>query len=94
MALRALVAPPPATSRNSRWGSTQHLPALGGRLRTVGAAFRSSAAVAASHVQEHGYFMAAMGCADAAGFTHSVFTGLIVAGASFLALEWRVSKNA
>lgn len=38
--------------------------------------------------------MAAMGCADAAGFVHSVFAGLIVSGAAFLALEWRVSKGA
>jgi hypothetical protein len=67
---------------------------LGGRLRSVGAAFRTSAAVAAAHIREHGYFFAAMGCADAAGFDHSTFTGLIVSAASFLAIEWRVSKNA
>lgn len=91
MAIRS-IAPPPTTSRNSRWGSSQRIPALGGRLKSVGAAFRTSAAVASAHVQEHGYFMAAMGCADAAGFVHSLFTGLIVAGAGFLALEWRVSR--
>lgn len=94
MALRALVAPPPATSQNSRWGSSQRIPALGGRLRAVGAAFRSSATVAAAHIQEHGYFFAAAGCADAAGFVHSTFTGLLVMAGSFLAIEWRVSKGA
>lgn len=93
MALRQ-IAPPPATSRNSRWGSSQRIPALGGRLRSVGAAFRTSAAVAAQHIQEHGYFFAAAGSADAAGFVHSTFTGLLVMAGTFLAIEWRVSKGA
>lgn len=93
MAIRQ-IAPPPATSRNSRWGSSQRIPALGGRLRSVGAAFRTSAAVAAQHIQEHGYFFAAAGSADAAGFVHSTFTGLLVMAGTFLAIEWRVSKGA
>ena len=46
------------------------------------------------HIQEHGYFFAAAGCADAAGFVHSTFTGLLVMAGSFLAIEWRVSKGA
>jgi hypothetical protein len=94
MALRAVTAPQPADSVNSRWGSPKSIPALGGRLRTLGAAFRSSAAVAASHVQEHGYFLCAATSADAAGFVHSTFAGLMVMAGTFLAIEWRVSKGA
>lgn len=94
MAVRQ-IAPPPTTSVNSRWGSSQRkATAWGGRLKSVGAAFRTSAAVAAQHIQEHGYFFAAAGSADAAGFVHSTFTGLLVMAGTFLAVEWRVSKGA
>lgn len=86
MALHALPRP------NSRWGD--HGPRVGGWLRAVGAAFRSSAAVTQQHVSEHGYFFAAMASADAAGFVHSTFSGLIVMAGSFLAIEWRVSRGA
>jgi hypothetical protein len=88
MATRALHALP---RPNSRWGDRPHSIA-GKRLTAVGAAFRRSASVALHHVQEHGYFLAAAGCADAAGFVHSTFTGLIVSAGAFLAIEWRVSR--
>lgn len=83
-----------AVSRpNSRWGS--HGPRVRGWLGVVGAAFRSSAAVnLRSQAAEHGYFFAAAGCADGAGFVHSVFTGLLVMAGTFLAIEWRVSRGA
>lgn len=80
-------------SRNSRWASMAPSRASG-RLAAVGAALRRPASVALSHIKEHGYFFAAAGCADAAGFDHSTFTGLIVTAATFLAIEWRVSKGA
>ena len=89
MAVHAL----PRARPNSRWGR------FGGgepraRLADVGAALRQSASLASRHLQEHGYFFAAAGCADGAGFVHSVFTGLIVTAVSFLAIEWRVSRGA
>jgi len=89
MALHALQSP----SSNSRWGNALR-PRASGRLAAVGAALRRPASVALSHIQEHGYFFAAAGCADAAGFDHSTFAGLIVSAATFLAIEWRVSKRA
>jgi len=90
MAVRALHERP---RPNSRWGGSHPLQA-GTRLAAVGAALRRPASIAAAHVQEHGYFFAAAGCADGAGFVHSVFTGLIVTAVSFLAIEWRVSRGA
>lgn len=63
-------------------------------LRALRKNMRRPAAVAWDHIKEHAYFFTAMGCADAAGFVHSVFTGLIVMAVSFLAIEWRVSKSA
>lgn len=86
MAVHALPRP------NSRWGA--QVSGARRRLGAVGAAFRSSAAVAREHVSEHGYFFAAMASADAAGFVHSTFSGLIVMAGSFLAIEWRVSRGA
>lgn len=35
-----------------------------------------------------------LGCFSAAGFTHSITTGLIVTGAAALLLEWRVNERA
>jgi hypothetical protein len=87
MAQHALHALPPPETRVTR----SHR-AIRRGLAVVGAAFQRPASVAKDHLLEHGYFLAAMSCADAAGFVHSVFTGLIVAGASFLAIEWRVSR--
>lgn len=63
-------------------------------LRALGAALHRPASIARDHLVEHGYFFAAAGCADAAGFVHSVFTGLIVMAVSFLAIEWRASRGA
>ena len=80
-------------SRNSRWGGALR-PRASGRLAAVGAALRRPASVARDHILEHGYFFAAAGCADAAGFVHSTFTGLLVTAGTFLAIEWRVSKRA
>jgi len=88
MAVRApLHALPPAESRR-----TQIHKSVRKRLNALGAALGRPVSVALSHVREHGYFMAAMLCADMAGFDHSTFTGLIVAAGSFVALEWRASR--
>lgn len=60
----------------------------------AGLSLRRPASVAANHIVEYGYFFAAAGCADAAGFVHSVFVGLLVMAGTFLAIEWRASKGA
>lgn len=64
------------------------------RLRKAGLEFlglvKKHTRPAVNHIKEYGYTMAAGIFFSAAGFVHSPFTGLIVTGVSFLALEWRV----
>lgn len=45
-----------------------------------------------SHLIENFYTMSGLACFSAAGFVHSVFTGLIVTGVSLLVLEWRIRE--
>lgn len=45
-----------------------------------------------SHLAENFYTMAGLSFFSAAGYVHSLFTGLIVTGVSFLVLEWRVRE--
>jgi hypothetical protein len=63
-------------------------------IGSAGAAPRRPVSVAVNHIVEYGYFFAAAGCADAAGFVHSTFVGLLVMAGTFLAIEWRASKGA
>lgn len=51
------------------------------------------APVAKAHVTDHGYSIVGLALVDAAMFTHSVFTGLLVTGLSFLAFEWKVASE-
>jgi hypothetical protein len=87
MAQHALHALPPVETRRTR-----SLQSVRKRLAALGAVFERPASIAVGHLKEHGYFFLAAGFADAAGFDHSMFTGLIVTAASFLAVEWRVSR--
>jgi hypothetical protein len=44
------------------------------------------------NVRDQTFAVMGFGCIDAAAFVHSLFTGLIVTGASFLIFEWKVSS--
>lgn len=54
---------------------------------------RAKAAPAVSHIREHGYSIMGFGLVDAASFTHSVFTGLLVSGISLFVFEWKVQPE-
>lgn len=45
----------------------------------------------AAHLRDHGYSIAGFAFIDGAAFDHSVFTGLLITGISFLVFEWKVS---
>lgn len=44
-------------------------------------------------VTENTFSFLAVGCVDAACFTHSVFSGLLVTGIMFVILEWKASDE-
>jgi hypothetical protein len=81
------------------WGD--RLKRLGRRMRdgamiaavAAGHEFRKGVPVARQHIADHGYSIIGLGLFDAAMFTHSVFTGLLVSGLSFLAFEWKVEGS-
>jgi hypothetical protein len=54
---------------------------------------RAKARPLASHLQDHIYSILGFGLFDAACFTHSLFTGLMVTGISFLVFEFKVSEE-
>ena len=54
---------------------------------------RAKAPVALRHLQDHIYSVLGFGFIDAAAFVHSVFTGLLVTGVSFLVFEWKVGDD-
>jgi len=85
-ALPALPANPPS----GRWA---RLRLSTGRL-AAGAAnvVRAGVAPAASHILDHAYTILGLGAFCAAGYVHSVFTGLILTGCAFLVFEWKVSE--
>ncbi len=56
------------------------------------AATKSKAAPVASHLRDHGYSIAGLGCVSGAAFVHSIFSGLLVTGILFLVFEWKVSE--
>jgi len=60
---------------------------------TVGHEFRKTSPIARAHIVEHGYSIIGLGLFDSAMFVHSVFTGLLVTGISFLAFEWKVAAE-
>jgi hypothetical protein len=64
---------------------------LGRFMPVVGKAARSHAVPLARHVREHAYSFLGMGFVDAAAFTHSLFTGLLVTGLMWFLFEWKVS---
>jgi len=51
--------------------------------------WRSAVRPSVQHVIDNAYTIAAVGTADAAGFVHSTFSGLIVMTVGFLFIEWR-----
>lgn len=54
---------------------------------------RERAKPAAKHMRDHAYSIAGIGFIDSAAFVHSLFTGLLVTGISFLVFEWKVSEG-
>ena len=66
------------------------------RARARAASFLKSARQAVMpvvhNVRDQTFAVMGFGCIDAAAFVHSLFTGLIVTGASFLIFEWKVSS--
>jgi len=62
-------------------------------LGVAGREFRRAARPVASHLSDHAYSILGIGFIDAAAFTHSAFTGLLVTGVSFLVFEWKVSAE-
>jgi hypothetical protein len=52
-------------------------------------AWRAAVRPSVQHVIDNAYTIAAVGTADAAGFVHSTFCGLITMTVGFLFIEWR-----
>lgn len=67
--------------------------AMATAVRSVASAAKARTVPAAKHVQEHAYSIIGLGMFDAAMFVHSVFTGLLVTGISFLVFEWKVTPE-
>jgi len=67
--------------------------AAAGAVRAVGGALRARATPAVTHVRDHAYTIIGFGLLDAAMFTHSLFTGLIVTAVSFVVFEWKVTPS-
>jgi hypothetical protein len=57
-----------------------------GTVRVVGA----SVPAALRHLRDHAYAFIGLGSLSAAGFVHSLFTGLIVMGVAWLVLEFKI----
>lgn len=60
-------------------------------VRATGRVLVAKATPAVLHVKEHAYTIVGFGLVDAAMFTHSLFTGLLVTGVSWVVFEWKVS---
>jgi|HubBroStandDraft_5_1064220.scaffolds.fasta_scaffold00014_68 hypothetical protein len=78
--------------RTRRWGKSL-LSASLAVARVTGANLRKVGIPALEHLREHGYSVIGLGFVDSACFVHSLFTGLIVTGISFLVFEWKVSSD-
>lgn len=61
--------------------------------RSAGRVAKSAATPAVSHIREHLYSILGFCFFDAAMFTHSLFTGLLVTGISWFVFEWKVSPE-
>ena len=61
--------------------------------RVAATVARAKAPVARQQLVDHAYSIIGFGLFDSAMFVHSVFTGLLVTGLSFLAFEWKVSEE-
>lgn len=81
------------------------LRALGGRAGRAGVAVavtavkttlsvaRARAKPAVRHLQENAYSIIGFGMFDAAMFVHSLFTGLMITGISWIVFEWKVQEG-
>lgn len=58
--------------------------------KEAGTRLREQSVPAFAHIREHGYTMCGLSMFSTAGFVHSPFTGFLVLGASFIALELKV----
>lgn len=87
-----LMAVPDEPAHTPRWAMR-----LGRSLRTVtrgtGRVLGASVPAALGHLREHAYALMGLGSLSAAGYVHSVFTGLLVMGAGFLVLEFKISSE-
>jgi hypothetical protein len=54
---------------------------------------KAKAQPAVAHVREHAYSIMGFATVDAAMFTHSLFTGLLVTGISLFVFEWKVTPE-
>jgi hypothetical protein len=66
---------------------------IGRAMRAGLTVARTRSRATAGHIRDHGYTVVGFGLFDAAWFTHSLFSGLLVTGISFLAFEWKVSDD-
>lgn len=76
-------------SVSGRWGEVRQR--AGMAVAGMAAIARSRAIPVTAHIRDHFYSIAGLGCISAAGFMHSIFTGLLVTGAMVLIFEWKVS---
>lgn len=83
----------PRPRRN--WGAT--LRKLGGIAATAAGAVAQAVGVSnpplARHFRDHAYSLLCIGFIDAAAYTHSLFSGLLVTGITFAVFEWKVSDG-
>ena len=64
-----------------------------GQLIETGAVAKASLSRGMKSSRQYFLVTAALICLTAAGFTHSIWLGLVVAGISFFFLEWRVGEK-
>lgn len=87
-----MAVPEEVTAQPPKWAMR-----LGRALRVgravTGRVAGASAAASLRHVRDHAYSLMAIGSFSAAGFSHSVFTGLLVLGAGFFLLEFKIASE-
>lgn len=90
-----IYRPESALRRNLRaWRHRAGRGAVAAAVKAVAATGRVLAAKATptvAHIREHAYTLVGFGLVDAAMFTHSLFTGLLVTGVSWIVFEWKVT---
>jgi hypothetical protein len=64
-----------------------------GAVAVAGVNAKLAARPAVAHLAAHGYSIMGLSFIDAAAYRHSIFTGLLVTGISFLVFEWKASGN-